>query len=814
VRTPRDPIPLEVREQRRAGIYGYVLIGLLVAKLARAIEQTARVDAFEHWLSLPFTLGPDLLVAALLGGLAVGLSRIRRELIFRIATWMLLLPLALLLPADLLSHRLTGAPLTMQRLRGDEGATLADLGLLGADDFALGIAGIVLCVVGVWAALRFLGRSPRVRRLARPRALLGTALLGGALSFAGTALHFDDGELAEQPVVALVTSFIEPQALSALALTDAEWRALNRSKKVKTAPPAPALPDDRPHNAIIFLAEGIDYGHTGFAKRFNGELRPSDKQPLPNPTPNLVRRQADHGVLFDRYYANWHASIQAIFSVACSQFPPLQGDIVRIKPRIDCGQLSEVARARGMTAGLFHGGLFSFYDKLALLGRRGFATELDAAELGQKSKRKKHEWGIDDRAVVEATLKWIDSRAKDKPFFALIIPITAHYPYWTPPDFKKPFKSTTRELKFLNAVAFQDHVLEQLALGLEKRGLYDDTVIAWLGDHGHYVGEPKRATPGLRGFYEPNIHTPLVLLNPKLFKHARPRVSARLGSHIDLMPTMLDALQLADDARHDGQSLLSTHFEPRRVFFGAENGKYIGFIDGHEKIAVEVRGKRAELYDLAKDPDELNNLAPARAGEVAKLREDAVRFARAVQARITAAPALSEKISVEQVYDRFMDHAIVSVKGKDGAVSSCGAGRRAACGTAGAVMRGHAGTVQREQRRCVMVKVPPEGELVLDVKDPDTLALLSATIVALPNDAGPDARFNVVAVTDGTRNKLVSVSRTSPAPRIEHPRPRRDFQLVLRQLPAAASAPTDGGAAPPEPIAREVCVQLTALFSK
>jgi len=161
------------------------------------------------------------------------------------------------------------------------------------------------------------------------------------------------------------------------------------------------------------------------------------------------------------------------------------------------------------------------------------------------------------------------------------------------------------------------------------------------------------------------------------------------------------------------------------MFFGAENGKYVGFIDGHEKVAVEVRGKRAELYDLAKDPDELNNLAPARAGEVAKLRDDAIRFARAVQARIDAAPELSEKLSVEQVYDRFMDHAVVSLKGKDGAVISCGAGRSAACGAEGALMRGHAGTVQREKRRCVMVSVPPEGELVLDVKDPDTLSLLS-----------------------------------------------------------------------------------------
>lgn len=807
-RAIREPIRESERAQRAAAVYGYALLALLVAKLARAIEQSARMEALDHWLALPFTLGLDVVVGAALGLAALGLARLRGAW-FRLAAWALLLPLALLLPADLLSHRLTGAPLTVQRLRGDEGATLADLGLLGTDDLALGIAGIALGVLGVWAALRWLGRARWLQRLATLRGLAAALLASSLLHAACVSLRFDGGELAEQPVVELIASIVEPRTLTGLALSDEQWRALHRSRKTERAPAVPELPDERPRNAIIFLAEGIDYGHTGFSPRFAGHPRPGDED-LPNPTPNLTRRHAAHGLLFDRYYANWHASIQAIFSVVCSQFPPLQGDIVRIKPRIDCGQLSEVARARGMTAGLFHGGFFSFYDKLALLGRRGFSIELDAAELAQQSKRQKHEWGIDDRAVVEAMLKWVDAQPKGEPFFALIIPITAHYPYWTPRDFKKPFKGASREHKFLNAVAFQDEVLEQLARGLEKRGLYEDTVIAWLGDHGHYVNEPKRITPGLRGFYEPNLHTPLVLLSPKLFKSTRERVSKRLGSHIDLLPTMLDAVRLAADPRHDGQSLLSPRFEPRRVFFGAENGRFVGFIDGQEKVTVEMRGTRAELYDLAADPDELKNLAPSRGAEVAVLREDAVRFARAVTARIHRARELSEELSVEQVYDLFMDHASAALKRPDGSTLACGSGRHAACEGTGPLMREHAGTMQREARRCLMVAVPADGELSLTVQDPDTLALISSTMAVLPDDADPDTRFELLATTDGRTNKVASVGRTVKLVRLEHPRPRREFRLTLRQRLIAKRPPADGGEPePPEP--RELCLQLTAL---
>jgi hypothetical protein len=688
----------------------------------------------------------------------------------------------------------------------------------------------VLGLIAVAFALRWLPRVGWLVRAARLRVLLAALVLGGVLHVVGDALG-TTGELRDQPVVELLASLVEPSELEGLALTDAEWRALNRSALKQPAAPAPVLPESRPRNVIIFLAEGIDYGHTGFAPRFNGKPLKRDKKPLGNPTPNLVRRQADHGVVFDRYYANWHASIQAIFSVVCSQFPPMQGDIVRLKPRIDCGEFSEVMRARGLLPGLFHGGLFSFYDKLALLGRRGYAVELDAAELLQTSKRAKNQWGIDDRAVVDATLDWIDTLPKSKPFAALLIPITAHYPYWVPRDFKKPFKGISREDRFLSAVAFNDQVIEQLARGLEKRGIYDDTLIAWLGDHGHYVGEPKRVTSGLRGTYEPNLHTPLVLLNRKLFPKSLPEAErriARLGSHIDLVPTLLDALRLARDSRHDGQSLLSQKFEPRRVFFGSDSGRYVGFIDGQKKITTEVRRKRMEYYDLEADPDEVQDLSKTHAAEADLMAKDAVRFARAVQARIAAAPELSEKLSVDQVNDLFVANAAVSVRHADGTVEACGGGGRARCEEVGAPLRIESGKVQREMRRCVMVRVPLEDEILLDVTDRDTLALLSGTRVAIPGSLKDDPRFAVKVTTDGQKGKAVYVSKAGTA-LPGHPRPRKSIQFAIRRravvfpfaVPKAArpgpdasdkDASADAQLPAPPPPTEEVCLQLTSHF--
>ena len=62
---------------------------------------------------------------------------------------------------------------------------------------------------------------------------------------------------------------------------------------------------EHPKNLIIVLAEGIPYNYT------------SIKRVREDPTPNLMRLASEDGVLFDRFYANWHSSIQSIFATVC-----------------------------------------------------------------------------------------------------------------------------------------------------------------------------------------------------------------------------------------------------------------------------------------------------------------------------------------------------------------------------------------------------------------------------------------------------------------------------------------------------------------
>lgn len=784
-----------------AGALGYVAVVSLLGKLGRVLELSSRLGSLQPWAVLPAVLGQDLMLVAAIGLLAHALARLPRAWLRWTLTVLLLAPIAILAPADVVSHVLTGTPLTMQRLRGDEGGTVAHLHLIDTFELVGGVLGIALALLALWPALRFGYRIPWLARWARLRALMVTLLLGCALSLLQAEFVPRVQGLDGQPVLVMLDSMIERPRVRGIVLSDQEWEALFeptiKSSKVPRAPHTSGAP---PKNVVVFLAEGIPFRHTGFDARFA-------KGKPPNPTPNLLRLHARHGLLFDRYYTNWHASIQAIFSIVCSQHPPLSGDIVRVKPRIDCGEFSEVMHDHGIVSGLFHGGEFAFYNKLALLGRRKYAIERDAPELARTSKRKKHEWGIDDRAMVDGMLAWVDTLPREQPFAALMIPITAHYPYWTPPDWKRRIKGGSREGRFLNAVAFQDQVFADLVRGFQERNLYDDTLFIWLGDHGHYVGEPERITGGLRGFYEPNLHTPLLFINSRMFGSLSrsARKSARLGSHVDLLPTILHALGKDPDRRHEGQSLLGDEFREKRMFFGATDGKYVGFTEGSYKFVVDTHKLRTEYYDLSKDPDEKKDLSEKFPDRMRHNTQVALMFARGVTGRIDAAPLLREKVSVDNLYELFAMHAALQLTHGDPKVV-CVPGKDAGC--PGAPMRVETAKALGAKRRCVMVDVPDTGEVAISVKQRDTLDMLTGTLAVLARGKG---KVRLETSVDGALRPPVYLDAQREQ-RLSHPRGQREIRFAFSR--ATARAPARAPAAAPASTPATVCLQLTTLAPK
>ena len=112
-----------------------------------------------------------------------------------------------------------------------------------------------------------------------------------------------------------------------------------------------------------------------------------------------------------------------------------------------------------------------------------------------------------------------------------------------------------------------------------------------------------------------------------------------------------------------------------------------------------------------------------------------------------------------------------------------------------------------------MVPVPPEGSIELLVNDPDTFALMTGTIVALPRGQGKKARFKIATHIDGQAQRSVHLGYRKPV-RPRHPRPQKSIRFTLsRRQPGRPPALPDGGPGKPPPPQKEatLCLQLTTL---
>lgn len=230
-----------------------------------------------------------------------------------------------------------------------------------------------------------------------------------------------------------------------------------------------------------------------------------------------------------------------------------------------------------------------------------------------------------------------------------IAPDTSHGV--TIPPYLRDTASAREELAELQgAVRTLDVAVGKVLDGLRDLGLAEETIVLFTTDHGLALPRAKCS------LYDPGLETALILRYPARGWRGGREVTA-LTSNIDLLPTLLDAVGLPVPARVQGRSLLAAldaqPFTPRTVIFGEMT--YHDYYDprrcirtAQHKLIMNFSAAPAfmdpsqswrrrtativppapalayhpllELYDLASDPHEWQNLADDPA--VAKVRRD------------------------------------------------------------------------------------------------------------------------------------------------------------------------------------------------
>lgn len=356
-------------------------------------------------------------------------------------------------------------------------------------------------------------------------------------------------------------------------------------------------------------------------------------------TPSLDRL-AGEAVLFERAVSQANETVRSHRSFLTSAYP------TEAMVRDNRAMLSDLLRRAGFATG-------AFTDGGPMSKDFGFHQGFDEFV----------EWGNGlDLKRIQA-LEWLDSLPEGRRFFLFLHCFDIHAPYAPPrayceifgkgnPSTIEPQETAEigRRIRNIHSdgqgdapaeamvlsnddrrrmsdlydcgIRYTDEVLDQFFRDLDTRGLFENTIVVVLSDHGEEFWDHGSVLHG-HTLYQEMTHVPLIIRVPGL--PAR-RVDQRVAL-IDLLPTLLDILELnplqgaagvslapllrGDAAARGGGALISE---------GMESGHYSVIEEGYKLIRRPDR-RQYELYDLEQDPLEKVDISGREKERVARMSQ-------------------------------------------------------------------------------------------------------------------------------------------------------------------------------------------------
>lgn len=371
-------------------------------------------------------------------------------------------------------------------------------------------------------------------------------------------------------------------------------------------------------------------------------------------TPELDRFAAS-AATFEYAYCNSPWTLPSMASMVTGRYPTVCGIDTGHRIRRDLPTLAEILRdngyrteayvtnvfmhpeygyARGFDVYLMNGGLRRLYP---LRGTLLYKWTVAAV----RAWRSKFGRNVDDTTFNgEATVAALRRLAAGRrPFFVWCHFMDPHGPYTPPRGYVPDYPGTSAaeayrlmdellsrgwglaempmeekfadefEMLYDGEIAYVDEHFGKIMGALEEEGVADETVVIVLNDHGEEFFEHGGYEHG-HTLYPELIDMALVVRAPG--HDLRKAAVSRYVSHVDIAPSVVDALGLATEAVFDGGSFLASP-RPNGGAVFAEHVKR-----GNEKKAVRSGGWLLirdsvtgvpELYDLTSDRGAQENLA-------------------------------------------------------------------------------------------------------------------------------------------------------------------------------------------------------------
>lgn len=238
--------------------------------------------------------------------------------------------------------------------------------------------------------------------------------------------------------------------------------------------------------------------------------------------------------------------------------------------------LPGLLKSNGYHTYTFHTNSVDFWNRKELYAAVGFDKYYDQSFYGDDDHIA---FGSSDEVLFAKTVPELAALdAKEEPFYAMVISMSAHHPFRLPED---KLKMTLPEQyqgtllgDYIQSQNYADYAMGQFLDELKASGVWDDSLIVFYGDHQgvplYALGDNEKdwlkELIGYEYGYTDMFNIPFIVHSPS---GTLPAVIEHTGGQIDILPTVANLLGVSvQNQLHFGEDLLNqeTNLLPVRHF--------------------------------------------------------------------------------------------------------------------------------------------------------------------------------------------------------------------------------------------------------
>jgi arylsulfatase A-like enzyme len=363
---------------------------------------------------------------------------------------------------------------------------------------------------------------------------------------------------------------------------------------------------------------------------------------------------AAEGLVFETVYVTMSSTLASHTSIMTSSYPVRHGILSNLRfyrQPVATNSGFRTAAQLFSQAGYRTAGFTSASPLSEASGiQAGFQTFQGPPPFETQSRRV----AIPAKKTTDRALAWLQS--VEPPFFLWVHYFDPHHPYRPPPEYQGLFKNGEPLGFYLKRIGIPSHELRSIAhitnrydgeirymdeqIGrifqtLRERGLYDEALVIFTGDHGEGLGQHGELRHGL--VWDEQTRAPLIFKWPASSDAPRGR-RRDLASSIDILPTAVETVGLELPLEQwDGVNLLRAE---REFTLSQRDGRkiarwpgYLYALSNREWKLLYATEAPARLYHLATDPYERKNIIEEHREVAVRMQQELLRLLSENQAR-------------------------------------------------------------------------------------------------------------------------------------------------------------------------------------